>query len=429
MSKQTAIHKRRLLGILTLLLVVGFLATSLISYFVSVTIMRQQIVTNSLPLTSDTIYSEIQRDLLAPVFIASLMAHDVFLRDWLLNGETDREQIRRYLLEIKEKYGAYSSFLISEKSREYYYGGGVLKKITEDEPRDAWYFRVRSMIPLYETNLDPDMANKNALTVFVNYKVFGYAGDFLGVTGVGLTIHSIEEMMEHYSRTYGRSVYFTDAIGKIVLRNSSVPEQAVGLRDMLNTQAAVAMVLDEDVAKFKVRRKGVTIHVNSRHIPELQWCLVVEQSEGSMMQQAFRALLVNLAFCVLLTGLVLCVTYVSVGGYQVCLDQMIDAEKALRQVTTEQKKALTKQHEELIAKTAEVQRALAEVKQLSGLLPICSSCKKIRDDDGYWNQIENYIGERSNAQFSHGLCPDCIIKLYPEYASNRISEIDSTDDP
>jgi len=62
----------------------------------------------------------------------------------------------------------------------------------------------------------------------------------------------------------------------------------------------------------------------------------------------------------------------------------------------------------------ELENALSEVKTLSGLLPICSSCKRIRDDKGYWNQIENYIHERSNAQFSHSICPDCIKKLYPD---------------
>lgn len=62
----------------------------------------------------------------------------------------------------------------------------------------------------------------------------------------------------------------------------------------------------------------------------------------------------------------------------------------------------------------ELQTALAEVKTLSGLLPICASCKKIRDDNGYWNQIEQYIRAHSQAQFTHGICPECIIKLYPE---------------
>lgn len=59
--------------------------------------------------------------------------------------------------------------------------------------------------------------------------------------------------------------------------------------------------------------------------------------------------------------------------------------------------------------------ALAQVKRLSGLLPICSSCKKIRDDLGYWKQIEVYIREHSDADFTHSICPDCARRLYPEY--------------
>jgi DNA-binding response OmpR family regulator len=63
---------------------------------------------------------------------------------------------------------------------------------------------------------------------------------------------------------------------------------------------------------------------------------------------------------------------------------------------------------------AELQAALAEVKALSGLLPICFNCKKIRDDAGYWQQIETYISARSDAEFSHGLCADCAQELYPD---------------
>lgn len=62
-----------------------------------------------------------------------------------------------------------------------------------------------------------------------------------------------------------------------------------------------------------------------------------------------------------------------------------------------------------------LQATLEKVKTLSGFLPICASCKKIRDDRGYWNQIEAYISQHSDAEFSHGICPDCAKKLYPEF--------------
>ena len=74
---------------------------------------------------------------------------------------------------------------------------------------------------------------------------------------------------------------------------------------------------------------------------------------------------------------------------------------------------------ELQQKTMELQDALGKVKLLSGYLPICASCKKIRDDKGYWQAVENYISSHSEAKFSHGICPECIKKLYPEIQQNK----------
>ena len=78
---------------------------------------------------------------------------------------------------------------------------------------------------------------------------------------------------------------------------------------------------------------------------------------------------------------------------------------------TERKRA-EKEREKLVN---ELQNALAQVKTLSGLIPICASCKNIRDDKGYWNQIENYLRDHSEAQFSHSICPECARKLYGDF--------------
>jgi len=90
----------------------------------------------------------------------------------------------------------------------------------------------------------------------------------------------------------------------------------------------------------------------------------------------------------------------------------IKKELTLAQQEIERRKALEKEREELIG---ELQQALSEIKTLQGFLPICANCKKIRDDEGYWQQIEKYVEERSDARFSHGICPECAKKLYPEY--------------
>ncbi|MDO9547807.1 MAG: GAF domain-containing protein [Candidatus Marinimicrobia bacterium] len=67
----------------------------------------------------------------------------------------------------------------------------------------------------------------------------------------------------------------------------------------------------------------------------------------------------------------------------------------------------------------ELQEAYNKLKKLSGLIPICSHCKKIRDDSGYWNQVEKYITEHTDAVFSHGICPDCMRQHYPEFVAKK----------
>jgi PAS domain S-box-containing protein len=86
-------------------------------------------------------------------------------------------------------------------------------------------------------------------------------------------------------------------------------------------------------------------------------------------------------------------------------------QMALTDVT--QRKRIESEREKLVIA---LEDSLAKLRRLSGMLPICASCKRIRDDKGYWQQVEEYIGEHSEAEFSHGICPECAEKLYPKYA-------------
>ncbi len=90
------------------------------------------------------------------------------------------------------------------------------------------------------------------------------------------------------------------------------------------------------------------------------------------------------------------------------------------------KHAMEKERDRLVA---ELKEALNAVKLLSGLLPICASCKKIRDDNGYWSEVENYISEHSDADFTHGYCPDCATQMLEGYLKDKESSQDGRPSP
>jgi signal transduction histidine kinase len=298
------------------LLLVGFLANSISSYYVSRANVRETIIESSLPLTSDNIYSVIQRDLLRPIFISSMMANDAFLRDWTLAGEKDVGQMERYLEEIRREYGTVASFFVSEKTRNYYYWDGILKQVREDEPRDEWYFRVRQMDKPFEINVDPDMANHDALTVFVNYRVYDYAGNFIGAAGTGLTVNHVNTLIEDYEARFHREIFFVEPSGRIVLHPT-----ASGLASY-DTLADVPGLADEaslllhtkEEQKLVYERDGKTFFINSRWVPELNWYLMVEQSEDELLSPHRSALLINILLALVITAVVsgLCLSAINI---------------------------------------------------------------------------------------------------------------------
>lgn len=363
-------RNNKLLLKISSLLIVGFLITSLASFFVSRKSLRSEIQTNTLPLTGDNIYSEIQRDLLRPVFISSLMASDTFLRDWILLGETETRSITKYLKEIKKKYNTFTAFLVSEKTRTYYHADGILKTVSKSASRDDWYFRVKDLEDDYEINVDPDMANRDAMTIFVNYRVYDYSGGYIGATGVGLKVSAVKRLLEDYQKKYNRSIYFISENGDLQLAGSDFSADLKNIHKRRNFPSFTK----ENIAEhqyYSYSNDGKLTHVNIRYIPEFDWFLVVEQPEKQATRQISRTLFINLAICLLITGIVAVLVNMTVTIYR------------------------------------------KRIETLSGIVPICSYCKQIRDDKGYWNQVEAYISRHTEAEFSHGICPKCLKKHYP----------------
>ncbi|SEJ11396.1 sensor domain-containing diguanylate cyclase [Pseudomonas sp. NFR16] len=310
MPLRSTLHSQRsLLLTLVILLGSGFLATSLLSYFASRDAIRDSIVNTELPLTSDTVYSEIQKDLVRPVLLSSMMARDTFVRDWVVAGEKDPQQMVRYLKEVMDHYSAYTAFFVSNQSLTYYQAKGVLKKIRADEPRDVWYYRVRDMRDAYEINVDPDMANKDNLTFFINYKVFDYNDNFIGATGVGLTVDAVIKLIDRYQQRYQRSVYFVDTFGRLVLTGAEGgPNGAkIGqvLRDLPDLKQLHRQMPKPHSGSYQYDATDDGHFLNVRYIPELNWYLFVDKRENGALNEIRRSLFLNLLICLVVMIVVL----------------------------------------------------------------------------------------------------------------------------
>ncbi|MDF1749670.1 MAG: diguanylate cyclase [Alphaproteobacteria bacterium] len=312
----------RLLSIVALVLAVAFIGTTVSSYHVTRDALKLSVVETELPLTGNTIYSEIQADLVQPIFISSQMANDTFLRDWVLSGEQDSDAITRYLDSVREKYGFFTVFFVSDLTRHYYHFSGVAKLIDKNDPRDEWFFRVRSMTQEYEINVDPNQQENDKTTIFINHRVYDYQNRFIGVTGVGMDLDTMAQIINRYRSDFSRTVYFIDQTGKITLH----PDRSISYNKNIKSTPGLAdisaTILEHPGRSFEYQRDGDTILLNTRYIPELEWVLMVEQSESDATEAAGRGIFLNIIIgliAIVLTGLAI---FLAIARFQHRLEEM-----------------------------------------------------------------------------------------------------------
>lgn len=322
MSK--SLKQYNLLIWISLILILGFVAVLATSYLVSKDALRRGLSENMLPITGDNIYSEIQKDILRPVFVSSQMANDTFVRDWVIDGEQDSAQISKYLKEVKLKNNAISSFFVSDLTKNYYYPEGLLKSISETEVRDQWFFRVKNLKTPYETNVDIDMANQDSMTIFTNYRVLDYQGKFIGAVGIGLTLNTMKHLIDTYQSRFQRKIYFVDKKGNLVLSGNTFKQKKVNISNMAGLDQIAKQILantKNESLHLEYTLNDESIYLNSRFIPELGWHLLVEQNLESELKPLQKLLLVNAGIGFAITIAVLLIVLFSVRRYQMRIEK------------------------------------------------------------------------------------------------------------
>jgi len=332
--KSRAMHffsiRTKLIFVLSLILLSGFFITNVISYRASKRQIHSSIVENSLPLARDNVYSEIQRDLTRPIFVSSLMANDTFLKDWVTGGEKQLRQIIRYLTEIQEKYGFFSSFFVSDITRNYYHYKGILKQIHPEDSHDVWYYNFKNKNVEYDLDVDTNEAEQNHLTIFINHRLTTDHGRFLGVVGVGLDFDRVASLLDDYKTRYNRNIYMVSPDGVIQIHTdkSKILTTSIFTLSGLNSIAHDILAAKKEPAFFEYDDAGGNhILLTSRFVEELDWYLLVEQDETLALKSIQTTFVQNFFISLGITFITILFAILVINYFQKKLETMATTDK------------------------------------------------------------------------------------------------------
>ena len=306
--------------IVTFLLLTFSIGSSVLNYMKSLEETQVELKERSLPLSIDNIYTEVQRNLIEPTLVSSMMANDTFLKDWIIHDENKTDKITRYLESIKNRYSVFSTFLVSQKTGNYYTSKGLLEKIKEENPNNAWYFKFRENQDNYEINLDFNKYLGDSLIMFINYKIFDDNFHYLGATGIGIKISYINEMLKHFRLKYNFNVFFTDKDGNIVLseRENNDIGKAQSIKD-LNLDKG-ALVDNSKVIEYK--KDGKSYILNTKYIKELKLYLFVEAEVNKFTKELEKTFYTNLLISLLITAVIILIILYTIRSYNKKLENL-----------------------------------------------------------------------------------------------------------
>ncbi|KGJ90643.1 sensor domain-containing diguanylate cyclase [Colwellia psychrerythraea] len=311
----------RIVFIITALVFTLSTSLTVINYLTSMETTREQLKNSALPLTIDNIYTEIQKNIIEPNLIASMMAHDTFLIDWLSHEEDDEQQIVRYLETIQNKYQMFTAFLVSDKSKNYYSAKGVLDKVDINSPNSLWYFDFKKTAELSEINIDYNTHMGTELIMFINHKILNDDYHMIGATGIGLKTSYINDMLKVFRQRYQFSVYFVDDTGKVVIAEQNV-KKLKQLSDIPELAKQLPDIIGKGSQVFDYTRAGEAYLLNRKYIAELDLYLIVEARVNYFTKTATETFYFNILLSAIITLLISLIIVLYVRKIHLKLDKL-----------------------------------------------------------------------------------------------------------
>lgn len=290
----------RIVLIITALLFTLSASLTVVNYFVSIEFSQSQLKNSSLPLTVDNIYTEIQKQIIEPNLISSMMANDTFMKDWLSHEESDTDKIIKYLATIQNKYKMTTTFLVSEKTMHYYTPKGLIETVTPGNPNNAWYFAFKENPEMHEINIDRNEFMGTSLLMFINHKIIDENSNLIGTIGVGLKTSYIDNMLKRFRQAYKFNVYFVDEAGQIII--SEQLENTPGYLDQMPGFDQLKLEFVSSGSQiYEYTKNDEEYLLNRKYIPELDLYLMVEARMADFTEDLRETFYLNSAVTVLLT--------------------------------------------------------------------------------------------------------------------------------
>ncbi|WP_417814554.1 diguanylate cyclase [Thalassospira alkalitolerans] len=296
------------------LLIILSVSMSFINFMVSLDSTQKDLKEYSLPLSVDNIYSEIQTHIIKPNLVSSMMAHDTFVKDWLLNEEENSQKIKRYLQMIKNKYNMFVAFLVSEETKKYYTQDGVIETLNKDNPDNQWYFKFKNTQTNQEINLDYNQELDNSLIMFINHKMIDEDYQLIGVTGIGLKISYVDEMLKHFRQNYKFSVYFVNEDGKVILserKNNNLKN----LNDIPELAKLKEQIVSKKANVIEYSKNDMNYLLKTKYVPELDLYLIVEAKINDFMKTEYNTFYINLFISLIVTIIITFIIIYSIKGF------------------------------------------------------------------------------------------------------------------
>jgi diguanylate cyclase (GGDEF)-like protein len=317
--KADSFTRKRLIQIVTILLIVMILLTSLLSITITRQAINQDIRNRDLPLISEEVYAAVEDNLTRAVLNTSFMANDIFLQNWILEGETDLDEAAHYLKNIRDKNNYSSAFFISNITRNYYNHEGILRKIDSRKTKDAWFRFLQFKETDYILHVDKDeAARRDELAVLIIHRIKDQNGAYLGATGVALPLDPTINAIKSFQKQHACLIYMINSDGLIEIHadpaviGQTYIQNLAGVGD--HSQEILANRIGTNLFQYQINQRNIA--VASRYFPNLDWYVVIEQDQTAALAEARKSLLLNSAFGVALVALIVYLVISTVNLFQ-----------------------------------------------------------------------------------------------------------------